>query len=50
VTDLLAAIFVAFNYEKIDTLSSFNCPRRMKGEGRQIPHKLAARLFTVAQK
>jgi len=41
VTDLLAAIVVAFN---IDTLASFNRRRRMKAESRQIPQKLATRL------
>jgi len=45
-TDLLAAIFVAFNYEK-DMLASFNHRRRMKAESRQIPQKLATRLKFV---
>jgi len=44
VTDLLAAIFLACNDGKIDTLASFNRRRRMKAESRQIPQKLAARL------
>jgi len=46
VTDLLAAIFVAYNCE-INTLASFNIRRRMKAETRQIPQKLAARLKFV---
>jgi len=43
-TDLLAVVFVAYNYGKIDMLACFNHRRRLKAESRQISQKLAARL------
>jgi len=44
VFDLFAAIFLAYNYEKIDVLASFNHRISSKAESRQIPQKLAAKL------
>jgi len=47
VIDLLAAIFVPYNYGKKDMLTSFNHRRKMKAESRQTPQKLPVRLKFV---